>query len=204
MNDQWISKLAEINKRTGVAPGEPIPAKNILQAFKAAGVSEEDQARILSGFMETVDVKPGDADSAPVPAPAPATLTIAEIVQMFLDPSKHADLVSKWKSLTPEQQAEISKQINSMKPEASKKAEPAPSASASAQSVPVGARISTTKGSFTRTAQGWVDTKTNKPAVGAWPGYLTRQYQAVMKRRGLTESKNPYHVKLRIGKKSPK
>lgn len=73
-----------------------------------------------------------------------------------------------------------------------------------AQSVPVGARISTAKGSFTRTARGWVDTKTNKPAVGAWPGYLTRQYQAVMKRRGLTESTNPYHIKLRIGKTSPK
>lgn len=116
MNDAWIKKLAEINKRTGVEPGAPVPVKNIMQAFTAAGVSEDDQAKILAGFMATVDVKPTDAAPADAPAPATKPLTLAEIMQLINDPAKHADLVARWKQLTPEQQAELKAQILALKP----------------------------------------------------------------------------------------
>ncbi len=134
MNNAWIKKLAEINKRTGVEPGSPVPVKNILQAFKDAGVSEDEQAKILAGFMATVDVKPADAATPAEPAAAPATtLTMAEILQLIQDPTKHADLVAKWKKLSPEQQAELKAQIDALKPADAKKA--APSAGAAVQAI---------------------------------------------------------------------
>ena len=112
MAQNWTNYLAKINRAAGVQPGSPIPVAHVLKAFEQAGMSEQEQARILASFMATHDVT-----AAPVPAPAPAPmLTMAEIVQMLQDPTKHADLVTKWKQLTPEQQAELKAQIDALKP----------------------------------------------------------------------------------------
>lgn len=118
MNDSWIKQLARINKQTGTDPKGAIPVKNIMAAFKAAGMSDEEQAQILSGFMAATDIKPAGV----TPAPAPTSLTLAQIVQMIQEPSKHANLVAQWNLLTPDQQAELKAQILALKPAAPAKA----------------------------------------------------------------------------------
>lgn len=118
MAQNWTNYLGKINKAAGVQPGSPIPVSHVLKAFAQAGMSEQEQARILASFMATHDVT---AAPAPTPAPAPM-LSLEEIVQMIQDPGKHADLVTKWKQLTPEQQAELKAQIDALKPVAAAQA----------------------------------------------------------------------------------
>lgn len=132
MAEAWEKKLADLNKKTpGFKPGlSPVPVQNILTAFRESGMSEDKIAELLAGFMATVDVKPADAET---PAPVSTTLTMAEILQLIQDPTKHADLVAKWKKLSPEQQAELKAQIDALKPADAKKA--APSAGAAVQAI---------------------------------------------------------------------
>ena len=64
------------------------------------------------------------------------------------------------------------------------------------KTVPVGAMVSTPKGSFSKTETGWINNATKQPAQGAFPMYLTRWYFAALAKRGLSESKKPHHVKV--------
>ncbi len=120
MAQNWTNYLGKINKAAGVQPGSPIPVEHVLQAFKQAGMSEQEQARILAGFLATHDDAGATSPAPETPAAPATTLTMAEIVQMMQDPAKHADLVEKWKKLTPEQQAELKPQIDALKPAAVK------------------------------------------------------------------------------------
>jgi hypothetical protein len=114
MTDKWITKIAEINQRTGVEPDSPVPVDNITQAFKLAGISEEDQAKILAGFMATVDVKP--ADVAPAAPPAPTKLTLAQIMDMAGDPSKAEQLKAAIAALSDADKQALIPQVQALKP----------------------------------------------------------------------------------------
>jgi hypothetical protein len=114
MSDAWISKIAEINQKTGVEPDSPVPVANIMQAFEAAGISKEDQAKILAGFMATVDVKP--ADVAPAAPPAPTKLTLAQIMDMAGDPSKAEQLKAAIAALSDADKQALIPQVQALKP----------------------------------------------------------------------------------------
>ena len=119
MSDVWISKLAGINKATGFVPGpnSPVPTKNILAAFKEAGLSIEKQAQILSGFMATVDVNPAEPA-----APTAPSLTLKQMVDMVKDPSKHAELVAQWKAMPEDARNALKAQLMAIKPTPAKPA----------------------------------------------------------------------------------
>lgn len=113
MAQNWTNYLSKINRAAGVAPGMPIPVDHVLKAFAQAGMSEQEQARILASFLATHDVT--DTPNAKSVA-APSSLTLAQIVQLIQNPAQHADLVTKWKALSPEQQAQLKAQIAALKP----------------------------------------------------------------------------------------
>jgi DNA-binding transcriptional MerR regulator len=113
----WINMLGKINKAAGIQPNSQIPVDHVLKAFAQAGMSDQEQTRILASFLATHDVTP-TSDTADLPV----TLTLAQIVQMIQDPNKHADLVAQWKQLTPEQQAELKTQIDALRPVSAAKA----------------------------------------------------------------------------------
>lgn len=119
MAQNWTNYLGKINRAAGIQPGMPVPVANVLKAFEQAGMPEADQARILASFLATHDTTE-PAAAAPVPAAPATTLTMAEIMQLIQNPAQHADLVEKWKKLTPEQQAELTAQIDALKPAAVK------------------------------------------------------------------------------------
>jgi hypothetical protein len=116
MSDAWISKIAEINQRTGVEPNSPVPVDNITQAFTDAGISEEDQAKILAGFMATVDVKPADVKATSAAVAAPAKLTLAQIMDMAGDPSKAEQLKAAMAALSDADKQALIPQVQALKP----------------------------------------------------------------------------------------
>jgi len=116
MTDKWIAKIADINQKTGVEPNKPVPVANIMQAFKLAGISKEDQAKILSGFMATVDVKPADVKATSAAVAAPAKLTLAQIMDMAGDPSKAEQLKAAIAALSDTDKQALIPQVQALKP----------------------------------------------------------------------------------------
>ena len=119
MADNWINILGKINKAAGVQPGDPVPVDHVLQAFNQAGMDEAEQARVLAGFLATHDTGTPGAEPAAPPAAAPApatTLTIAQIIQLVQDPSKHEELVNMWKALPADQKTKLTNQIKALQP----------------------------------------------------------------------------------------
>lgn len=204
MAKDWMKELGRINKATGVQPGDPIPTKNIVAAMDAADMDKEDQAKILSSFMaaHTSEPAPSTKSAEPAaPAAKPEPMTLTQLIALMNDP---AALKQAWDKLGQENKDELVAQIKAVEAKLATpepKAAPTAPVASTAKQVPVGARVSTQKGSYQKTAQGWVDTATNKVVTGAWPGYLNRQYQAVLAKRGITESVKPYHIKISSRKK---
>ena len=103
----WYDELTQVRKRAGDVG--PIKPEQILAAFRAAGMSDQDQANILAGFMDT-HVTP-----TPTPVqPAPQVLSLTDMVQLMKDPTKHAELQAAWQSMDPAQKQAIINQIKSM------------------------------------------------------------------------------------------
>jgi len=190
MTDAWMSKLAKINQATGVEPGTPVPVKNILQAFEDVGISEEDQAKILAGFMATVDVKPADVKAASfAPAAAPAKLTLAQIVDMARDPSKAEQLKTAMAALSDADKQALMPQIQALKP--ADAATPTPSANSS---TPAAVRQYKTGDIVTaKNSQRYQRIENPATKVIQWKNLATNKLMAlpVAKQLGLNESINP-------------
>lgn len=116
MNDEWISKLKDIHEKKGWIHGQPVETEDILQAFKDAGMTEEEQAELLAGFMAAVDVKPADVAPAAEPAPAPTILTLAQIIDMVRDPSRMEELKAALAAMPADKKQELMAQVQSLTP----------------------------------------------------------------------------------------
>ena len=136
---------------------------------------------------------------AETPNPDTGTgLTVEQFIAMVKDPSKIDELKQILAKMDPKALADLKAKIAPLLTNPAQPSGTVPVGAAQPSgTVPVGARISTAKGSFLRTTQGWVNADTNQPAQGALPIYLTKQYQAAMAKRGLTESSKPYHIRIR-------